>query len=400
MFRLACFALLLSIPGTIFAAGEPWRRHTIDGSSRGADGVRLADVNGDGLADIATGWEEGGVVRAYVNPGPKEASRPWPAVTVGSVKSPEDAVFADLDGDGATDVVSSTEGKSRTLYAHWAPPDPADYLTAQSWKTEPFLQLAGKEMWMFCLPLDVDGRRGIDLVVGSKGDGASIGWLESPADPRDLAAWKYHRLHDAGWIMSLRARDMDGDGDLDVLASDRKGKGRGVLWLEHPGVEAARAGKAWREHRIGAADREAMFLTTADLDGDRRTDIACASKDRGLSLFFAPADREEPWQHVQVPLPAGCGTGKGVAAGDLDGDGRIDLVFSCENATGDKSGVRWLAYDKSPREAAWHDREISGPEGIKFDRLELLDLDRDGDLDVLCCEERAGLGVVWYENPR
>ncbi|MCU0918509.1 MAG: hypothetical protein MUC88_28710, partial [Planctomycetes bacterium] len=65
-----------------------------------------------------------------------------------------------LDGDGATDVVSSTEGKSRTLYAHWAPPDPADYLTADSWKTEPFPQLAGKEMWMFCLPLDVDGRRG------------------------------------------------------------------------------------------------------------------------------------------------------------------------------------------------------------------------------------------------
>ena len=46
--------------------GEPWRRHAIDGSSRGADGVRLADVNGDGRPDIATGWEEGGVIRAYL----------------------------------------------------------------------------------------------------------------------------------------------------------------------------------------------------------------------------------------------------------------------------------------------------------------------------------------------
>ena len=39
--------------------GEPWNRHTIDNSSRGADGIRLLDVNADGLLDIATGWEEG-----------------------------------------------------------------------------------------------------------------------------------------------------------------------------------------------------------------------------------------------------------------------------------------------------------------------------------------------------
>jgi hypothetical protein len=31
--------------------------------------------------------------------------------------------------------------------------------------------------------------------------------------------------------------------------------------------------------------------------------------------------------------------------------------------------------------------------------MELVDLDGDGDLDVLTCEERAGLGVIWYENP-
>jgi hypothetical protein len=47
--------------------------------------------------------------------------------------------------------------------------------------------------------------------------------------------------------------------------------------------------------------------------------------------------------------------------------------------------------------------EVSGPAGIKFDRIELCDIDGDGDLDVLTCEERhmkRGLGVFWYENPR
>ena len=43
---------------------------------------------------------------------------------------------------------------------------------------------------------------------------------------------------------------------------------------------------------------------------------------------------------------------------------------------------------------------ISDAEGVKYDRIELLDLDRDGDLDMITCEERAGLGVVWFENPQ
>ena len=82
------------------ATAASWKMHIIDNTSRGADGVRLKDVNKDGLPDIATGWEEGGVIRTYLNPGPKKVKQPWPHTEVGKVKSPEDAVFADLDGDG------------------------------------------------------------------------------------------------------------------------------------------------------------------------------------------------------------------------------------------------------------------------------------------------------------
>jgi hypothetical protein len=95
-------------------AGEmdrPWCRHTIDDSSRGADGTRLADVNGDGRLDIVTGWEEGGVTRVYLHPGVARVREKWPAVTVGAAKSVEDAAFVDIDEDGAVDVVSSCEGR-------------------------------------------------------------------------------------------------------------------------------------------------------------------------------------------------------------------------------------------------------------------------------------------------
>jgi len=42
---------------------------------------------------------------------------------------------------------------------------------------------------------------------------------------------------------------------------------------------------------------------------------------------------------------------------------------------------------------------VSGPEGVKYDLVALVDLDGDGDLDVITTEETANLGVIWYENP-
>jgi len=46
--------------------------------------------------------------------------------------------------------------------------------------------------------------------------------------------------------------------------------------------------------------------------------------------------------------------------------------------------------------------DITGMEGIKFDLIQFIDLDGDGDLDVINTEEATGgkgLRVVWYENP-
>lgn len=388
---LALLSLVFAVLATAEIHAAPWNRHTIDNSSRGADGVRVADVNGDGLMDLTTGWEEGGVIRAYLNPGPANSRSLWPAVTVGKVKSPEDAVFADVDADGNVDVVSSCEGKTRQVFIHWAPSAREDYLQAVAWQTDMLPCADIDQMWMFCLPMQVDGRFGIDLVVGSKGPDASVGWLEAPPNPRDIARWKYHRLYDAGWIMSLIARDMDGDGDQDILVSDRKGATRGILWLQNPGVADANTGKRWELHRMGAADREVMFLAVGRDDGDLAGTLLAACSGSGIALLAPPL-----WKLTEIPMPANCGTGKGVAVADINLDGSTDVVFTCENANGNKSGVRWLSRSQT---GLWNDHEISGSEGIKFDRIELLDLDQDGDLDVITCEERANLGVIWYENP-
>lgn len=401
---LLAFTLLGSHAGDEKPAGDrtsPWVRHVIDDSSKGADGVRAADVNGDGLMDLVTGWEQGGIVRAYLNPGAAKAKEKWPAVTVGKVGSPEDAVFVDVDGDGAVDVVSCCEGGTKSVFVHWAPKDKADYLNDKSWKTEAIPAVKGVAMWMFCLPIQVDGKHGIDLVIGGKGDGAKIGWLEAPAKPRDLSEWKWHPLYDAGWIMSLVSADIDGDGDQDILTSDRRGKNRGCLWLENPGPGEAQT-QPWKSHIIGATRDEVMFLDLADLDGDGKLDVLVPTFNQKLHFLRHKADKPPTWESIALPFPDRVGSGKAVRVADLDGDGKSDVIITGGDGGGPNSGVVWMTSKKAATEGDWQTHDISGPvmpKGMKPDLIQLLDLDGDGDLDVITSEERSGLGVIWFENP-
>jgi hypothetical protein len=66
-------------------------------------------------------------------------------------------------------------------------------------------------------------------------------------------------------------------------------------------------------------------------------------------------------------------------------------------------GVAWYDPADTPTASDWQIHNVSGPRGIKFDRIVLHDLDGDTDLDAVTTEEKVngerGLGVVWYENP-
>jgi hypothetical protein len=400
---IAATTVLLWLVSAIPAAAEPWRRHVIDNSARGADGVRLADINRDGLDDIVTPWEEGGRIRLYLNPGPKGAKKRWPAVTVGEVRSPEDAVLVDLDSDGALDVISSCEGKTRSMFVHWAPKDRSKLLDPTAWKTEPLPATVARQQWMFAAPAQIDGRNALDLFAGGKGAKAAVVWLEAPAKARDLSAWRLHTLASAGWIMSLVPHDLDADGDLDVIVSDRKGPNRSVYWLQNPGRDRAVQLDGWRRHEIGGSGEEVMFLTVADLDRDGATDIVTATRTGKIHYFRrrpGKATNAVKWDDHIIKSPFGITGGKAVHAADIDLDGRLDLVHTAETGRDrGKPGVCWLRYEKSPTESAWKAHDISGPEGSKFDLVATRDLDGDGDLDVIACEERSNLGVIWYENP-
>ena len=198
--------------------------------------------------------------------------------------------------------------------------------------------------------------------------------------------------------MTLKALDMDGDGDSDLLFSDRKGDKRGVNWLENPGGTEAASPEKWTEHVIGGKEHEVMFLSVGDLNHDGTRDIVCPTRNGEILLFEGNGNG---WKIHSTPNPFGVPHGKAVAIGDIDNDGRNDL-FHVTNTGRNRElpGATWMSNrpDK-PWSSKWNVTDVSGSIGVKFDLVELVDLDGDGDLDAITCEEVDNLGVFWFENP-
>ncbi len=89
----------------------------------------------------------------------------------------------------------------------------------------------------------------------------------------------------------------------------------------------------------------------------------------------------------------------------MNGDGVADLVHNTNTGGTEKVGLTWVDGTSLNDSSGVVFQRISGAHVAKFDKVELIDLDEDGDLDVLTCEENygagsKGLGVIWYENPK
>ncbi len=388
---------------TLTLAQSPWTRHYIEQGVTGAgetgpDGTDLRDINGDGYQDIVSGWEFSSRVTVYVHPGPAAIATPWPKVHVQNplnLTSIEDASFTDLDADNLADVISCMEASTRKIAIHWGT---ADLLNPLAWQTEYLPAATALNLpWMRAQSAQIDGLNGIDIIAGGKDPNAGIYWFSAPANPRTLASWTSHYIGTADWIMSLELWDMDGDGDLDVLVSDRPGL---VAWYEHPGVGNLNVA-SWTRHTIGTPT-DVRWLTVHDLDQDGLLDVI-ASENRSdvIAVWYRRMNAgSTSWTAFDIRVQGGApgsGVYKAVAAGDLDHNNQTDLVLT---VVGTGNCVFWIEYTTSPADAYWIGHPIAASGGsMKYDNVQLNDLDADGDLDVISSEEVYSLGVIWYENP-
>ena len=165
---------------------------------------------------------------------------------------------------------------------------------------------------------DVNRDGKLDLTAGRN-------WYEAPD-------WKKHENFRDGAETngpeiddnSEFAMDVNGDGWPDIVASGWM-RVKGAFWYENPGAEGLKAGVKWKAHRIHSAwNMEGVIH--GDLTGDGHVDILvnhwAPVKGQGLT-WLEHIDRE-PWFVEHVIGTEGEQHGNGI--GDLNGDGRADIV--------------------------------------------------------------------------
>src|SRR5262245_46829782 len=109
-------------------------------------------------------------------------------------------------------------------------------------------------------------------------------------------------------------------------------------------------------------------VVIADFDGDGHMDIAAASSGDPYQTVFLPGDGAG---RFGVPVRAPKNYARWLAAGDLDGDGDLDLVTSdSPKILENQGGFSFVLRDLSPAIPYYLAHTIA-------------DLDGDGDLDVV-----------------
>lgn len=335
-----------------------------------AMGTAVGDYDGDGRADLfVTGW---GDQRLYHNLGGGKFEDATKHAGVSSDAWSTAAAFADLDGDGDLDLYVANYLEYDPAHAPFcaAPDGKRDYCGPEDFPAQLDRLYRNNGDGTFT---DVSVEAGVDLPEG-RGLGVVIGEMTGDNRPDIYVA----NDSSACWLFANRGG----------LRFEEIGEDTGVARDSNGEVLSA------------------MGVAHGDLDGDGLLDLAVANfPDRTTVAFRAQGMPRGLYQDASSWLGLRAAThgvtGFGLLMIDLDGDGRADLLQANGHVLDrERLGVPFTMRPTLLRNGGIPLEDVSNTAGPWFQRaclgrgLAAADIDRDGRPDVVACALDAPVALL------
>jgi len=295
-----------------------------------------------------------------------------------NTNSPRSVYAADIDGDGDKDVLSASYDDDKIAW--YENIDGLGNFGQQKIITTSAVY-AGS-----VYAADIDGDGDMDVISASAVD-SKVAWYQNIDGQGTFGPQRIISIDFTGTInggSSVFATDIDGDGDIDVLAGFETG-GENNYWFENVDGLGNFIPRAISIYRY-----QVVSIYAADMDGDNDMDIIIHNDDNAFRLcWFENIDGNgtfnDDWNFIADPNGA-----KGIYVEDIDNDGDMDVL----SASFTDNKIAW--HENIDGLGSFESHIISDSE-INPNSVYAIDIDNDGDLDVLSTSSYNNT-VAWHEN--
>jgi hypothetical protein len=212
-------------------------------------------------------------------------------------------------------------------------------------------------------------------ILFSSGDG--IYYFQIPDQPM-VGAWSKVRIASQAADTGIGVGDLDGDGDIDIAAGyGKNGEATSVGWWENPGDGSG----DWQLHPVGQTIGSVDRVAVADLNEDAKADIIVTDdrlpkSERASIFWFERVAQPEVGNWHRHTIATQYVTNS-LDVSDLNRDGNIDIIAAEQLGT---KKVR--VWENVARATQWKESVVdTGKESYLGARA--FDLDNDGDRDIV-----------------